>query len=213
MYRSVVITAARYTLILVSSVMPRRFHKFFLSLRNADLALANLTSTSSSMTTFLESVLPRQVNLSTAFKRSPLMVMLVSIYVLPGAGWCINSVFLMLIVGPKLVQASANLSSITINGQRLKAVDKFTYLDSKLPDTEVVARAGLSSTHKLLKKYQIRWAGHLARMPDNWLPKKLLFGKLRHGPKKRYKDTLQGSIKSFKLNPDTWEQTAQNRSE
>ena len=40
-------------------------------------------------------------------------------------------------------------------------------------------------------------------MPDNRLPKKLLFGELQHGkrslggPKKRYKDTLKGSLKSF----------------
>ena len=56
-------------------------------------------------------------------------------------------------------------------------------------------------------------------MPDNRLPKKLLFGELQHGkrslggPKKRYKDTLKGSLKSFNLNLDTWELAAQNRNE
>ena len=89
----------------------------------------------------------------------------------------------------------------------------------KIPDTEVLARAGLPSIHTLLKKSQLRWAGHVARMPDNRLPKKLLFGELQHGkrslggPKKRYKDTLKGSLKSFNLNPDTWELAAQNRKE
>jgi len=89
----------------------------------------------------------------------------------------------------------------------------------KIPDTEVLARAGLPSIHTLLKKSQLRWAGHVARMPDNRLPKKLLFGELQHGkrslggPKKRYKDTLKGSLKSFNLNPDTWELAAQNRNE
>ena len=33
------------------------------------------------------------------------------------------------------------------------------------------------------------------------------------GPKKRYKDTLKGFLKSFNLNPDTWELAAQNRNE
>ena len=37
------------------------------------------------------------------------MVMFGLMYAFPGAGWCITSVFLMLIVRPKLVQASANL--------------------------------------------------------------------------------------------------------
>ena len=79
----------------------------------------------------------------------------------------------------------------------------------KIPDTEVLACAGLPSIHTFLKKLQLRWAGHVACMPDNRLPKKLLFGKLQHGkrslsgPKKCYKDTLKGSLKSFNLNPDT----------
>ena len=89
----------------------------------------------------------------------------------------------------------------------------------KISDTEVLACAELPSIHTLLKKSQLRWPGHVARMPDNGLPKKLLFGELQHGkrslggPKKHYKDTLKGSLKSFKLNPDTWELAAQNRNE
>ena len=46
----------------------------------------------------------------------------------------------------------------------------------KIPDTEVLALAGLPSIHTLLKKSQLRWVGHMGHMPDNWLPKKLLFG-------------------------------------
>ena len=87
----------------------------------------------------------------------------------------------------------------------------------KIPDTEVLARAGLPSIHTLLIKAQLRWAGHVARMSDNRLPKKLMFGELQSGkrrvggPKKRYKDTLKASLKSFNIEPDTWEQAAQNR--
>ena len=79
----------------------------------------------------------------------------------------------------------------------------------KIPDAEVLAHAGLSSIHTLLKKSQLRWAGHVARMPDNRLPKKLLFCELQHGklsldgPKMHYKDTLKGSLKSFNLNSGT----------
>ena len=32
-------------------------------------------------------------------------------------------------------------------------------------------------------------------------------------PQKGYKDTLKGFLKSFNLNPDTWEQAAQNHCE
>ena len=88
-----------------------------------------------------------------------------------------------------------------------------------IPDIEVLACAGLPSIYTLLKKSQLRWAGHIARMTDNWLLKQLLFTELQHGkcslggPKKHYKDTLKGSLKSFNLNPDTWELAAQNRNE
>ena len=92
------------------------------------------------------------------------------------------------------------------------------YID-KIPDTDVLAHAALPSIHTLLKKSQLRWAGHVACMPDNRLPKKLLFSELQHvkrsldAPKKCYKDTLKGALKSFNLNPDTWELAAQNRNE
>ena len=32
------------------------------------------------------------------------------------------------------------------------------------------------------------------------------------GQKKRYKDTLKETLKSFSINPDSWEEAAQNRS-
>lgn len=89
----------------------------------------------------------------------------------------------------------------------------------KIPDTEVLTCAGLPSIHTLMKKHQLRWAGHVARMPDYRLPKQLLFGELQcgkrnpGGPKKRFKDTLKGSLKAFSITTVTWEQTAQNCSE
>jgi len=88
----------------------------------------------------------------------------------------------------------------------------------KVPDTEVLERANLPSIHTLLQKNQVRWAGHVARMSDERIPKQLLYGELstgsrtHGGQKKRFKDSLKVSLKSFNIDTDTWEELAQNRS-
>ena len=75
----------------------------------------------------------------------------------------------------------------------------------RIPDTEVPKRAGMQSIHTLLKLAQLRWTGHVTRMPDERLPKKILYGKLQvgkrshGGQKKRYKDTLKASLKDFNI--------------
>ena len=91
-------TTDRYTLILVASEMPLRFHTILLSRPKATFAFASLVFTSSSITIDLERVLPREINFSTAFSHCPLLVMLGSTYGFPGAGWCITSIFFELIV-------------------------------------------------------------------------------------------------------------------
>ena len=88
----------------------------------------------------------------------------------------------------------------------------------KVTDTEVLLRAGFSSIHTMLKQTQLRWAGHVARMPDHRLPKKLLFGELVHGKrsrggqKKRFKDTLKISLKDFNIDHSSWEEASMERS-
>ena len=88
----------------------------------------------------------------------------------------------------------------------------------RVPDTEVLEKAGLPSIITILMQTQLRWAGHVARMPDYRLPKQLLFGELTVGkrnacgPKKRFKDTLKSSLKAFGLKTSSWEKTAEDRS-
>ena len=75
----------------------------------------------------------------------------------------------------------------------------------KIPDTEVLKKAGMQSMHTVLKLAQLRWTGHVIRMPDERLPKKVVYGELQEGKlsqcgqKIRYKDTLKASLKDFDI--------------
>lgn len=88
----------------------------------------------------------------------------------------------------------------------------------KVPDTEVLQQANMISIHALLKRSQLRWAGHVRRMPDERLPKKLFYGELSSGKRslggqsKRYRHTLKASLKCCDISPDTWEDVALDRS-
>ena len=86
-----------------------------------------------------------------------------------------------------------------------------------VPDTEVITRAGIPSIHTLLQKAQVRWAGHVTRMPDDRLLKQLICGELCYrkrsfgGQKKRFKDTLKKTLRSFNIDVTNWEVCVQDR--
>ena len=87
----------------------------------------------------------------------------------------------------------------------------------RIPDTEVLKSAGMQSVHTLLKLAQLRWTGHVTRIPGECLPTETLYGELhvgKHshgGQKKRYKDTLKASLKDFNIPTESWEQITQDR--
>ena len=75
----------------------------------------------------------------------------------------------------------------------------------------------MESVHAMLMRSQLRWAGHVVRIPDERLPKQLLYGELcagkrsRGGQKKRFKDTLKVSLKCCGFDHNAWEELASDR--
>nr|VZI27581.1 unnamed protein product [Spirometra erinaceieuropaei] len=87
----------------------------------------------------------------------------------------------------------------------------------RIPDTDVLERTGILSIYSMLRQMQLRWSGHLVRMDDERLPKRLFYGDVatgsrrQGGPIRRYKDTLKSSLKRLHINPTNWEELARDR--
>ena len=66
-------------------------------------------------------------------------------------------------------------------------------------------------------KAQIRWADHVTLMPDERIPKQLLYGELCQGKRsvsgqrKRFEDSLKVSLIDFSIDTQTWENLAADR--
>ncbi|BHF62397.1 hypothetical protein SprV_0200537900 [Sparganum proliferum] len=77
----------------------------------------------------------------------------------------------------------------------------------RIPDTEVLERTGILSIYTILRQMQLRWSGHLVRMDDERLPKRLFYGDVATGSRRqggqirRYKDTLKSSLKRLHIDP------------
>ena len=86
-----------------------------------------------------------------------------------------------------------------------------------ITNTEVLERAQLQSIESMLMLRQLRWAGHVARVPDSRMPKAMFYGELAQGkhnkgaPQNRFKDQLKRQLLQADIDPKTWEQSATNR--
>ena len=87
----------------------------------------------------------------------------------------------------------------------------------RVPNTEVLGRAGLPSIFTLLSQHRLRWLGHVRRMEDGCIPKDLLYGELASGtrspghPRLRYKDTCKRDMKCSARDSQSWESLAESR--
>ena len=85
------------------------------------------------------------------------------------------------------------------------------------PDTEVLSKAKCMSISARVIKSQMRWTGHLVRMDDSRLPKRLFYGELssgkrpQHKPRKRFKDCVKANLKHMAIPVGSWEDSCGNR--
>ena len=98
----------------------------------------------------------------------------------------------------------------------IKTIFGLTWKD-RVPHTEMLTRTGLQSIESMLLKNQLRWVGHVYRMPPERYPRKVLYGQLAtgsrpsHGLKKRYKDHIKKTMKSFGIDSATLENSSSDR--
>nr|VZI51541.1 unnamed protein product [Spirometra erinaceieuropaei] len=87
----------------------------------------------------------------------------------------------------------------------------------RIPDTDVLERTAIVTIYTMLRQMQLRRSGHLVRMDDERLPKRLFYGDVATGSRRqggqirRYKDTLKSSLKRLQINSTNWEELAHDR--
>ncbi|VDL99183.1 unnamed protein product [Schistocephalus solidus] len=70
----------------------------------------------------------------------------------------------------------------------LRRILKLRWQD-RIPDTEVLERAGLPSIYVQLKQLQLRWSGHVA-MDDERIEKRLIYGDVTTGSRRKESQRL-----------------------
>lgn len=98
----------------------------------------------------------------------------------------------------------------------LQRILRVTWQD-RITHNEILERTLCDSIEAQIAKRSLKWIGHVIRMQDNRLPKKVLFAELAQGTrsaggqKKRYKDHLKTTLKACNINPSQLETLAENR--
>ena len=106
-----------------------------------------------------------------------------------------------------------------LNSFHLRSLRRLLHIrwQDRVPNTDVLQRAGLMGIPSMLMQRRLRWLGHVHRMEPDRLPREILYGELRDGARKvgrpllRYKDTIKHDLKAVKINTNSWEDTAANR--
>ena len=91
-----------------------------------------------------------------------------------------------------------------VQQRHILAILRVPYIDRGTND-QILDRAGVPDVEMVVRKMQLMWAGHVARMSDDRIPKQLLFGELTTGtitvgrPLLRWKDSLKDTLKQANI--------------
>ena len=100
--------------------------------------------------------------------------------------------------------------------RHLRSIMKIRWQD-KVTNIKVLKRAGLPSMEDLLIRKNLRWTGHLLRMPTDRLPRQVLYSQLPDGQRPRgrarlrYKDTIKRNLKKRDIDTNSWKSLALQR--
>ena len=101
----------------------------------------------------------------------------------------------------------------------LRTLSHITLTQSRMyqiPTREIETEIRLASMHKYIARRQLRWLGHVSRMPFDRLPRRLLSSWLPHkrprgAPEMTFGKTMIKAPKTFDIDPKHWPSMAANR--
>ena len=109
---------------------------------------------------------------------------------------------------------SRHLRALEAFHQRyLQRILRITWEDRRT-NTSVLEEAGISTITAIITQHQLRWTGHVIRMPDSRLPKQVLYSQLVQGKrapggqKKRFKDNIKANLKKCHIGLQTTNRAA-----
>jgi len=76
---------------------------------------------------------------------------------------------------------------------------------------EMFSKAEITPVQHLLAQRQLHWLGHLIRLPDNRLPRWLLYGELSQGQRSAHMDHIRVTLQKCNIQPSELEASARDR--
>nr|AOE48155.1 hypothetical protein [Eumigus monticolus] len=98
----------------------------------------------------------------------------------------------------------------------LRRILRVTWQDRRT-NTSILEETQTTSVETVILRRQLRWTGHVIRMPNNRIPKKMFYSELTEGKRcvggqrKRYRDVLKANMKMSHIDVNNWETLALDR--